>query len=120
MSKVELVSFDANPSGSAILVTWETGAEVDNAGFALFREAAGTQDYLQITDLIPAQGTPTSGASYSFTDTDVVRGVTYDYWLVEVETSGKWTAHGPASARLPETAPIIDGVRHSSQVLNLN
>jgi len=58
---IELVSFEARPLDGSIVLTWETGAEIDNAGFVLFRKAAGSQDYV---------------------------------------TSGKWTAHGPVSARL--------------------
>ena len=98
---IELVSFSARPVGSRIVLNWETGAEIDNAGFVVYRAIAGTFDYQQLSGLIPAQGTPTSGASYSFTDSDVEPGVSYDYWLVDIETSGKWTAHGPATTRLP-------------------
>ncbi len=104
---INLTSFEAWPRGSAILVTWETGAEIRNAGFVLFREIAGTQDYMLISDLIPAQGTPTSGASYSFTDGDVELGITYSYWLVDIDTSGKWTAHGPASAAAARVIPYL-------------
>ena len=105
---VELVSFEATADGSAILVTWETGAEVDNAGFALFREVAGTHDYRQITDLISARGTATSGASYSFSDRGVERGVRYNYWLVDIETDGEWAPHGPATAAIPLKAGVVD------------
>ncbi|HUT02524.1 MAG TPA: right-handed parallel beta-helix repeat-containing protein [bacterium] len=98
---IELVSFAARPVGSRIVLDWETGAEIDNAGFVVYRAIAGTSDYQQLSGLIPAQGTPSSGASYSFTDSDVEPGVSYNYWLVDIDTSGKWTAHGPASARLP-------------------
>ncbi len=105
---IELVSFEARPDDGSIILTWETGAEIRNAGFALFREIASTQDYVQISDLIAAEGTPTSGASYSFTDNRVDPGITYNYWLVDIETSGNWTAHGPATATTAGIIPYLD------------
>jgi len=104
---IHLVSFTAKRHGSSVILTWETGAEIDNAGFLIYRAIAGTFDYQQIGDLIPAEGTPASGASYSFTDVNVELGVTYNYWLVDIETSGNWTAHGPATARLPMRLELI-------------
>ena len=115
-TSISLTSFEARPAGSAILVTWETGAEIDSAGFVLFREIAGTQDYRLISGLIPGQGAPASGTSYTFTDTNVEPGITYNYWLVDIETSGNWTAHGPASARAAGIVPSIDP-RDSGMVL---
>jgi len=105
---IELVSFEARPRGSSILLCWETGAEIRNAGFVLFRVIAGTNDYVQISELIPAQGTAANGASYSFTDSNVEANITYNYWLVDIETSGKWTAHGPARARLPVNLRLME------------
>jgi len=83
----------------------------------LFREIGGTQEYELIGDLIPGQGAPASGASYTFTDSNVERGITYDYWLVDVETSGAWTAHGPASTRLSADLELID---HQSASANMS
>jgi len=102
---IQLLSFEAWQQGSSILLMWETGAEIDNAGFVLFRAVAGTSDYVQVSGLIPAEGTQASGASYSFTDSDVEAGTSYEYWLVDIDTSGKWRVHGPASARLPFGQP---------------
>lgn len=98
---IELLSFNAQPQGSAIALTWETGAEIDNAGFIIYRRIAGTFYYQKVSDLIAAEGNASLGASYSFTDSNVEAGVSYDYWLVDIDRSGKWTPHGPASARLP-------------------
>jgi len=105
---IELVSFETRPQGSSIVLTWETGTEIDNAGFVIYRAIMGTFDYQQVSDLIAAEGSPASGASYSFTDNAVEAGVTYNYWLIDVETSGKWTAHGPRAARLPLSLKLIE------------
>jgi len=106
---IELISFTARPAGSRVVLNWETGAEIDNAGFVVYRAIAGTVDYQQLSGLIPAQGTPTSGASYSFTDSSVEPGVSNNYWLVDIDTSGKWTVHGPASARLVASRVMRNG-----------
>jgi len=91
-----------------IVLTWETGSEIDNACFILFRTASGVQDYRQISDLIGARGTPASGALYSFTDSNVEPDVSYYYWLIDIETTSKWTVYGPVSARLPALRVLRD------------
>ena len=98
---IELISFEARVESGSVVLTWETGAEIDNAGFMLFRNVADTSDYIRISNLIGAEGGPAYGASYSFVDSGVEPGVAYNYWLVDIDTSGEWTAHGPLSARLP-------------------
>ena len=105
---IELISFEARPQGSGIVLTWETGAEIENAGFVIYRAIMGTFDYQRMSDLIAAEGSPSVGASYSFTDSNVQAGITYNYYLVDIDTSGKWTAHGPASARLPMRLRLIE------------
>ncbi len=105
---IELVSFEAKPHDGSIILAWETGTEIRNAGFMLFRNVADTSDYLRISNLIGAEGSPAYGASYIFVDMDAAPGVTYNYWLVDIETSGKWTAHGPVSARLPISFKLIE------------
>lgn len=104
---IDLASFDAEPDDDSILVTWETGLETDNAAFVLFREVAGTGEYKQVSGLIASEGSASCGASYSFTDYNAERGITYSYWLVDIDTSGNWAAHGPASARLPMRLELL-------------
>ena len=117
---IELVSFEARADGSIIMLTWETGTEIDNAGFVLFRTVPGARDVSQVSGLIAAEGTPASGASYTFTDGYIEPSTTYDYWLVDIETSGKWTAHGPASARLPMQLELhhLDSLERPSYTAN--
>ena len=96
VSYIRLISFEAIGGDGAIVVEWETAAEVDNAGFVLFRTKADVAEFEQVTGLIPAEGSVSRGASYSFADRDVSLGVRYMYYLVDVDTRGTWTAHGPA------------------------
>ena len=110
---IELASFEAKASGRSILITWETGAEIDNAGFDLYRVEAGDRTTPRRINerMIPAKGSPAAGASYEFIDADVRPGVTYSYYLLDVGTDGTATTHGPVSARVPERPVVIPDER---------
>ncbi len=106
VSYIELVSFTATALPARIVLQWETGAEIDNAGFLLYRSEAGSKSYRCISGLIASQGSASSGASYAFVDEDV-SGAVYNYYLVDIDTSGNWTAHGPrASAPISVPARV--------------
>ncbi|RME43269.1 MAG: hypothetical protein D6796_13350, partial [Caldilineae bacterium] len=67
---VTLASFRAQVSGSEVSLRWETGAEVDNAGFNLYRAPSALGPWTRLNPaLIAAQGSAVSGAVYTFTDT---------------------------------------------------
>ena len=104
---ITLESFEAHCESGAVPLSWETGAEIDNAGFLIYRTDGSSSDYTLVSRFIPANGSPAGGASYAFTDRCVQSGVTYLYWLIDIDTSGIATAHGPVSARLPaDLCPI--------------
>jgi len=96
---ITLESFEASCRRGAVLLSWETGVEIDNAGFLIYRTQGSSPDYTLIGGLIPARGGPARGASYTLTDTDVAMRVSYSYYLIDVETNGRWTVHGPVRAR---------------------
>ena len=55
--------------------------------------------YLKITSaIIPATGSPATGATYSYIDVPPKRGKV-QYQLEEVETTGKINKYGPVSSR---------------------
>lgn len=95
---VELSSFTAIGYEDYVEVEWTTATEIDNAGFNLYRglKKDGEKSKLN-AELISAQGNELEGASYSFTDTDVTSGVTYYYWLEDVDLHGRSAMHGPVS-----------------------
>jgi uncharacterized delta-60 repeat protein len=96
---VELASFTAAWDKKRVVLKWETYTEKNNVGFHLWRTEAGQDAYTRLTrDLIPARGTATMGASYSYADYAVVRGREYRYKLEDVDTKGASTFHGPVSA----------------------
>ena len=96
---VTLTAFTAQPRNGAIVLSWETAAEVDNAGFNLYRATAAGGPYEKINAVIlPARGTAVSGARYMFRDARVRNRTTYHYRLEDVDLDGASTMHGPVSA----------------------
>jgi hypothetical protein len=96
---IDLLSFTAHPAANHITITWQTGTEIDNAGFNLHRATTTAGPFTKLNDtLIPAEGDPFSGASYTYIDTRVSKGTTYYYKLEDVDFHGVSTFHGPASA----------------------
>ena len=110
---VTLTSFTAEAGVGSVALAWETAAEIDNAGFNLYRADAADGPYAKVNGaLIAAEGDPVSGASYSFVDEGLAPG-TYYYKLEDVETSGVATLHGPApvtvapALRRPSYRPVL-------------
>ncbi len=96
---VELMSFEALPLDSAVELRWETGSEMNNLGFSLYRSLSAEGPYEQITStVIPGLGSSPAGARYSYVDGGLANGVTYFYKLEDIETTGKTKLHGPVSA----------------------
>lgn len=96
---VDLVAFAASQTGNAVTVVWETAAELDNAGFFVHRAEGGAAGE-KLSSLIPAEGSATTGASYSFVDgAPILAGESSrSYVLIDVDLSGATTTHGPVSA----------------------
>jgi hypothetical protein len=96
---VTLSTFTATRSDRSVLLTWTTASEIDNAGFNLYRAESENGEYMKInSSLIPAEGSPTQGASYQFIDEGVKNRTTYYYKLEDIDLNGTSTMHGPVSA----------------------
>ena len=97
---VGLTFFGATALDGAVLLKWQTGSEVDNLGFHLYRSDAADGSYERITvGAIPGLGSSPEGASY--VDSGLTNGETYYYKLEDIETTGATETHGPVSA-MPE------------------
>ena len=83
--------FAALPSDGAVLVRWESIAELDARGFNLYRDGAATP--LNPT-LIPAFWGP-SGGIYEWGDASGAPDPTTYYWLEVVTASGRVERIGP-------------------------
>lgn len=96
---IKLASFTVTPDHKQNIINWSTASETDNAGFNIYRSSSENGDYMKINDeLIPAEGSPTEGALYEFTDTTVQNRKKYWYKLEDVDMNGTVTVHGPVSA----------------------
>lgn len=90
---IELIDFEAKPTQGRIALTWQTAAEVDHAGFHLWRALKGEAGrYVQVRrlteQLIGAQGNARSGFRYVYWDDSALRGQVYYYGLESVDIKG--------------------------------
>ena len=93
---VQATDFVANSGVNSVTLSWKTQSEVDNAGFNILREKAGTGSFKLISsytsdDSLRGLGTNSTGRSYDFTDNQVVSGATYRYKIQSVSTNGGTT-----------------------------
>jgi len=96
---ITLSSFRAEASNKKVVLTWTTESEINNAGFNIYRSETEQGDFVKINKaLIPAQGSATQGATYSFIDENVKNKTTYYYRLEDVELNGTTTTHFTVSA----------------------
>jgi len=104
---VELISFTLMPKDKGVLVQWETGQELNNAGFilqrSLFREGAYTEIASYRThEALRGLGTSPTGKAYTYFDNDRLQaGRTYFYKLLDVDFSGNITEHPVKEITLP-------------------
>lgn len=96
---IDLVSFEAKGLDGKVLLSWKTGAEIETAGFYLYRRQKGQDHFIKVNDgIIASKGSASAGASYLYSDSNVVNGTTYIYYLVDIDLAGRATAHGPVVA----------------------
>ena len=88
---VELSSFSmTRTEAGAVVLTWTTESEVDNAGFNLRRSEKRDSGFTLLNPaLIAGAGTTGERQTYTFTDTSAKPGVEYYYQIEEVASDGK-------------------------------
>jgi len=100
-----LEDFSATAQGNEVLLRWQTGEEVDNLGFNIYREESGQR--LRITPqivagsaLIAGPGTTLSaGRSYAWWDAAGAGKPGVRYWLEEISLNGNSLWHGPVTIK---------------------
>jgi hypothetical protein len=96
---IELSNFSAIPGDGEVTLMWRTESEIDTAGFNIYRGVIGSAEMTKLnTTLIPAKGTATTGAEYTYVDNDARNGIIYIYKLEDVDTAGTVTEHKPVRA----------------------
>lgn len=96
ISLIELARFVAWPGDGTVTLLWDTDAEIDTAGFHIYRADRKDGEYRVITTaMVAAEGSPDSSASYSWVDDTVQNRHIYWYCLEEVDIDGLSTRHDP-------------------------
>lgn len=94
-----VLSFSATPLTNTINLNWTTVTEINTQYFYITRSTTSNGTYQKISSDIQATGSPSTGSSYSFTDTTPIAGQTYYYQLVVINTDGTVQQMvGPVSA----------------------
>jgi len=117
---VEISHFRATGLDSAVLLEWATEAELDNAGFNLWRSEGKDGQYVRINPyFIPGEGDAGFGAEYGLTDHNVQNGVIYYYKLEDININGRSTFYGPVPVIPNDILPIwpIEREKLHSQAL---
>jgi uncharacterized repeat protein (TIGR01451 family) len=104
-SAVDLTQLMAQARSSGVTLTWNTGAETSNLGYALWRADSADGDRTQVNaGLIGGLGTDAHGGHYTYADASAVAGRSYVYWLEDLEFGGGRTMHGPLAVSVPTDA----------------
>ena len=99
---VNLKSFSAVAEANAVRLTWETTNEVENLGFNVYRGESSNGERTQLNSEIVASVAPgdPNGHTYDYVDSSAVPGVSYTYWLEDVDIYGRTSLHGPVTAQV--------------------
>jgi uncharacterized repeat protein (TIGR01451 family) len=85
---IRLVSFTAERVGSGVRIAWKTSSEVDTFGFYVLRSASNNPENAVRVNAEVVLGQGSKGGTYEVIDESAEAGVTYYYWLQEVELDG--------------------------------
>ena len=77
---VELVSFNSSVIGNNIQLSWQTGTEINNQGFEIYRNG-------NKISFVEGKGTTTEKQDYSFVDKNLQSGI-YNYRLNQIDFDG--------------------------------
>ncbi len=106
VTAVKLQSLKAQQGPEGVLIEWQTGYEVQNLGFHVYRDEGGRRVRLNKEMLAGSAllaGTHTvmrAGNTYSWFDPSGGK-----YWVEDVDLSGKKTLHGPI-VPVPAAGPL--------------
>jgi uncharacterized repeat protein (TIGR01451 family) len=108
-TSVKVNSFSASNSSNGALLAWNTGGEIHNLGFNVYRDVNGQKTQLNPSliagsALLMREALEQHAAkSYGWIDPSPTPGA--EYWLEDVDLNGTRTMHGPVS--LQTTLPAV-------------
>jgi uncharacterized repeat protein (TIGR01451 family) len=100
-TSVKVNSFSASRSTKGVLLAWNTGGEIHNLGFNVYRDVNGQKTQLNPSliagsALLMREALEQHAAkSYGWIDPSPTVGA--EYWLEDVDLNGTRTMHGPTS-----------------------
>lgn len=104
LTAVDEVTGTATEYDGGVLLEWQTGFEVNNLGFNIYREESGKRQMVS-REMVAGSALLTgpdiavnSGASYSWWDAGA-KGTNTSYWIEDIDLGGKSVLHGPFYAR---------------------
>lgn len=95
---VELTTYTAMATEEGINLEWVTESEINNLKWILERKVADTDDSSEVIAEIDGMGNVSSKTEYSYLDSKLVAGKSYEYTLSSVSYSGFITIEGTISA----------------------
>jgi len=108
-SSLKLLSFSATASSGGVLLEWQTGFELNNFGFNLYRELDGERVLVNRSPIAGsalsagAENALTAGRGYTWVDR---RGsANAIYYLETIDVSGAKSIHGPFFTVSSDTLP---------------
>jgi len=103
---VELSLLTATTSADGVTLRWRTEAEIDNAGFAIYRNEEKDGNYTKIAFVPAAEDSETSN-DYQLTDKDVESGKTYFYYLEDIDLAGGKSKSEIIKIVVPPARPLL-------------
>ena len=92
---VQVTSFvaDQDTAFGALRLTWYVASELNNEGFNILRRSASEDSFSTVasftnTPALAGRGTAPTGHTYTFTDQNLIPGITYSYRLEAVSSNG--------------------------------
>ena len=110
-TSVKVNSFSASKNGNGVLLAWNTGGEIHNLGFNVYRDVNGQKMQLNPSliagsALLMREALEQHAAkSYGWIDPSPTPGAVY--WLEDVDLNGTRTMHGPISVQAMSPAVQI-------------
>jgi len=114
VTAVTMQSLSAGTDGTAVVVTWKTGTEVNTLGFHVYREEDGrlvrvTKEAHRRLCIEDRCVSLSAGHRYSVVDAGSrVQGPGSRYYLEDIDLNGTKTMHGPVVPTLSDT-PVPPG-----------
>ena len=87
---VQLINLKAARHKQAVIISWQTATEIQNAGFTLRRKAEGEKSFATI-GFLPGKGNSQTRNTYAFEDNSASAAVNY-YQLVQTDFNGNTKA----------------------------